>query len=64
MQLLKVAIRGMGRIGETEDIPSLDHVKARASELMGLGKSMHHQELINQILEWVDKSKQSIYERE
>ena len=64
MQLLKVAIRGMGRIGDTEDISSFDHVKARASELMGLGKSMHHQELINQILEWVDKSKQSIYERE
>lgn len=64
MQLLKVAIRGMGRIGETEDLSSLDHVKARANELMGLGKSMHHQELINQILEWADKSKQSIYERE
>ena len=63
MQLLKVAVRGMGRIGNTEDLPGLDNVKARGEELMRLGNSMYHEDLINQILEWVDKSKQSIFAR-
>jgi hypothetical protein len=63
MQLLKVAVRGLGRIGEAEDTHCLDQVKARVNGLIGLDKSMHHEDLINQIMEWVDKSKLSIAER-
>ncbi len=60
LQLLKVAVRGMGRIGESDDIYLLDHVKNKAEGLMGLGKSLYHEELINQILEWMEVSKQNI----
>jgi hypothetical protein len=60
LQLLKVAVRGLGRIGKSEDIYLLDHLKATAAELMGLGKAVYHEELIHQILEWIEVSKRSI----
>lgn len=63
LQLLKVAVRGLGRIGESDDIHLLDHVKNKAGELMNLGSGVHHEDLINQILEWIDVSKQNIAKR-
>jgi hypothetical protein len=63
LQLLKVAVRGLGRIGESDDIHLLDHVKNKAGKLMTLGKGLHHEDLINQILEWIDVSKQNIAKR-
>jgi len=49
LQLLKVAVRGLGRIGKSEDIYLLDHLKNKAPELIGLGKAVYHEELIHQI---------------
>ncbi|MGD2272651.1 MAG: hypothetical protein PVI06_19795 [Desulfobacterales bacterium] len=60
LQLLKVAVRGLGRIGKSEDIYLLDHLKNKAAELIGLGKAVSHEELIHQILEWIAVSKRNI----
>jgi hypothetical protein len=63
LQLLKVAVRGLGRIGEAENIYLLEYVKNTADELIRLGKSVYHEDLIHQILEWIEISKQNITKR-
>jgi hypothetical protein len=63
LQLLKVALRGLGRIGEAKNIHLLEHVKNKADELMQLGKSVYHEDLIHQILEWIEISNQNITQR-
>jgi hypothetical protein len=63
LQLLKVAVRGLGRIGESENIYLLEYVKSMADGLIRLGKSVYHEDLIHQILEWTEISKQNITKR-
>ncbi len=63
LQLLKVAVRGLGRIGEAKNIYLLEYVKSMADELIRLGDSVYHEDVIHQILEWIEISKQNITNR-
>jgi hypothetical protein len=63
LQILKVAIRGLGRIGEAKNIYLLERVKSMADELIKLGDSVYHEDVIHQILEWIVTSKQNISSR-
>jgi len=63
LQLLKVAVRGLGRIGEPKNVYLLESVNSMADELIQLGKSVYHEDLIHQILEWIETSKQNITNR-
>jgi hypothetical protein len=63
LQLLKVAIRGLGRIGESSELYLLDEVKGRIEEFMGKSNSLSEEDLINQIREWIETSKQNIAQK-
>jgi hypothetical protein len=63
LQLLKVAIRGLGRIGESSDLSLLDDVQNRIKMFMGRTGSLSQEELINQIIEWIEVSKQKIAQK-
>ena len=56
LQHLRVAIRGLGRVGETIDLSLLEEVIARDKEFIRLIKAPGHDELIRQIMHWSAKS--------
>jgi hypothetical protein len=63
LQLLKVAIRGWGRLGKSNESSSLDDIKGRLEVFVELTNSMHQEDLINQIREWIDASKDKIAQK-
>ncbi len=63
LQHLKVAIRGLGRIGEKSDLAILEDVKRRQKGFLRLGEGLQHENLVVRIMDWVDIVKQRITQR-
>lgn len=63
LQNLRIAIRGLGRVGMMADLATLDEVKENGNHLAALGKSNRYEKLVNKIIEWIEKSKQQITQR-
>lgn len=60
LQHLKVAIRGLGRIGERIDLAVLEDVKIRQKGFLRLAKGLQHENLVVRIMDWTDIARQSI----
>jgi hypothetical protein len=60
LQHLKVAIRGLGRIGERIDLAILEDVKIRQKGFLRLGEGLQHENLVVRIMDWIDIARQSI----
>jgi hypothetical protein len=61
LQHLKVAIRGLGRIGEKIDLAVLEDVKKRENGFLRLGEGSQHEKLVARTMEWIEIARQSIY---
>ncbi len=61
LQHLKVAIRGLGRIGEKVDLAILEDIKKRQNRFLRLGQDSQHESLVLRIMDWVDVARQSIF---
>jgi hypothetical protein len=61
LQHLKVAIRGLGRIGEKIDLAVLEDVRKREKGFLRLGEGSQHEKHVARIMEWIDVARQSIY---
>ncbi|MGD9306090.1 MAG: hypothetical protein PVF79_17605 [Desulfobacterales bacterium] len=60
LQHLKVAIRGLGRIGERIDLAILEDVKIRQKGFLRLGEGLQHENLVVRIMDWIDITRQNI----
>jgi hypothetical protein len=59
-QLLKVVIRGVGLVGDSNDIELIDGIKERLEVFSQLTDSLHELDLINQLKESTDSAKQQL----
>nr|HID58682.1 hypothetical protein [Desulfobacterales bacterium] len=64
LQILRVVVRGLGRIGGRKELPLLESVKKHQEWLLGLGEGSSHKELVMRIIGWVDTSMEKISIRE
>ena len=60
LQHLKVAIRGLGRIGERIDLAILEDVKIRQKGFLRLGEGLQHENLVVRIMDWINIARQNI----
>ncbi|MBW1846743.1 MAG: hypothetical protein JRJ27_06290, partial [Deltaproteobacteria bacterium] len=60
LQHLKILVRGLGRIGEKEDIPVFEDLRKKKQEFMQFGQDPFNQEMIQRIMKWADDSVKSI----
>lgn len=61
LQHLKVAIRGLGRIGEKVDLAVLEDTKKREKGFLRLGEGDQHEKLVARTMEWIEIARQSIF---
>ena len=61
---LRIAIRGLGRVGGPEDLPVLDEIYGNEDRLAAIEKSNRNKLLVNQMMDFIDESKQQIIQRE
>lgn len=55
-QHLKILVRGLGRIGEKEDIPVLMGLRNNEPELMQYGHDPKSQDMVQRIMTWADEA--------
>jgi predicted hydrocarbon binding protein len=60
LQLLKIVIRCVGRVGEANEVVFIDHVIGRLEVFSQLTKSLHEKDLINQLKKSADSAKQQL----
>jgi len=53
---LRIAIRGLGRVGEPEDLPALDEIYGNEDHLAAIEKSNRSKLLVNQTLDFIEES--------
>ena len=58
LQLLKVVIRSVGRVGDSTEAVLIDHLTGRLEVFSQLTNALHEKDLINQIKECADSVKQ------
>jgi len=63
LQLLKIVVRGIGRIGDNDQSVILDQVKGQLQVFSQMIKSLHGEDLIHQIQEHLDESIRQIGDR-
>jgi hypothetical protein len=63
LQLLKIVVRGIGRIGDDDQSVVLDQVKGQLQVFLQMIKSLHGEDLIHQIQEHLEESIRQIAER-
>ena len=61
---LRIAIRGLGRVGGRGDLPALDEIYGNEDHLAAIGKSNRNKLLVNQMMDFIEESKQQIIQRE
>jgi hypothetical protein len=59
-QLLKVVIRGVGLVGDSNETALIDGIKGRLEVFSQLTDSLHESDLINQLKESTDSAKQQL----
>ncbi|MBW2337791.1 MAG: hypothetical protein JRF47_13730 [Deltaproteobacteria bacterium] len=60
LQLLKVVIRSVGRVGDSTEAVLIDHLTGRLEVFSQLTNALHEKDLINQIKECADSVKQQL----
>ncbi len=60
LQLLKVVIRSVGRVGDSNAAVFIDHIIGRLEVFSQLTQSLHETDLINQLKESADSAKQQL----
>ena len=60
LQLLKIVIRGMGLVGEADEMVFLVFVKGQLDHFASLTSSLHEEDLILQIREALDDAGQKL----
>jgi len=60
---LGIAIRGLGRVGGPGDLPALDEIYGNEDHLAAIGKSNRNKLLVNQMMDFIEESKQQIIQR-
>jgi len=60
LQQLKILVRGLGRIGEKEDIPVLEDLKKKEQGFMRFSQDPFNQEMIQRIMKWAGDSVKNI----
>jgi hypothetical protein len=60
LQLLKIVIRGVGRVGDSTEVVLIDHITGRLEVFSQLTTALHEKDLINQIKECADSVKQQL----
>ena len=60
---LTVAIRGLGRVGASQDLGLLEDIKAKKWELIRLGDTPQHNALVERIMAWIDVSRENINQK-
>jgi len=63
LQNLRVVIRGLGRVGASADLATLNEIRSKSEAFMGLGKGSKHKDAITNIMQWIEKSRDSIIHR-
>lgn len=61
---LKVILRGLGRAGDVSDEWIIEHAANRREEFMALSTENRHTVLVDRVLEWSEKAKESIHSRQ
>ena len=61
---LRIAIRGLGRVGGRGDLPALHEIYGNEDHLAAIGKSNRNKLLVNQMMDFIEESKQQIIQRE
>jgi hypothetical protein len=60
LQLLKVVIRGVGLVGDSNEIAFIEGIKSRLEVFSQLTNSLHESDLINQLKESADSAKKQL----
>ena len=60
LQLLKVVLRSVGRVGDSTEAVLIDHLTGRLEVFSQLTNALHEKDLINQIKECADSVKQQL----
>ena len=61
--ILRIAIRGLGRVGGLGDLPVLDEIYRNKDDLAAIEKSNRYKLLVNQMMDFIEESKQQIIQR-
>jgi len=64
LQNLRIAVRGLGRLGGVEDLHYLDALLRNEDRLSSLGNSATTAKLIKRILDWAEESRKAIVDLE
>ena len=62
-QNLRILVRGLGRIGQTEDLTTLDDIRGNLDGLAALSNSDQNQLQVERMLSWIEESKDQINQR-
>ena len=60
LQHLKILVRGLGRIGETEDIPVFEDLMHREQGFMRFGQDPRSQDMIQRVMRWAEDAAKHI----
>ncbi|MCP4104783.1 MAG: hypothetical protein GY749_04485 [Desulfobacteraceae bacterium] len=60
LQNLIVLIRGLGRVGENEDLSRLEHVSWEEAVFHRLSEGTRHEEKLRRAMEWIGSAKETI----
>ncbi|MBW2539587.1 MAG: hypothetical protein JRE27_08285, partial [Deltaproteobacteria bacterium] len=60
---LRIAIRGLGRVGEPGDLPALDEIYGDEDHLAAIEKSNRNKLLVHQTMVFIEESKNQIRSR-
>ncbi|MEN8245555.1 MAG: hypothetical protein ABFS43_11715 [Thermodesulfobacteriota bacterium] len=63
LQNLRVVIRGLGRVGRSVDLAALNEIRTQSQAFIQLGQGSKHEEAIINIMQWVEKSRESILQK-
>ena len=63
LQTLRVVIRGLGRVGRSVDLAALNEIRTQSQAFIQLGQGSKHKEAIINIMQWVEKSRESILQK-
>jgi hypothetical protein len=63
LKILRIAIRGLGRIGGSGDLSALDEIYGNEDRLAAIEKTKRNKLRVNQIMGLIEESKQQIIQR-
>ncbi len=60
LQNLRVIIRGLGRVGASADLATLNEIRTKNEAFLHLGKGPKHKDAIKNMMQWVEKSRDNL----